>query len=424
MFVKIANKKELSETMSPKRAIGVAVLGVLLYHIFAFAYVCYSMTQAAGTFGATLAATDEMSVRFPTQFYLVQRLVLLPFPNRAADEYYEKERETFLEAARNFELHPYWSNSNEATQDMSFREVVTERMRAMHRQFQESGRMDYRIEKDRWAQFEFFRRNNIPHPEIKKIWFSREEVIDDVKSGDAIESMEHWPIFFKAGHLTQRSSLGTFPLSSLEKYHEKKQELIRWINDKWDYRSRDVDRPWQVEGDAMTDALTPSILVQEPMLNKNLSQASFQLGGRVSLGLVEIKVEVIWGRVYIMQMDAMTVFRRNGDIEDYSTFFGAVLHKPGPGSNHTLWIRDEGHIDCVVETAERVAQAAHIDYVRVDIFLDRSDPKGCKVNEISLSSGYHYYGHENYIAQLWAGPLHDKLYKRFNSTTPVYELSA
>jgi len=44
---------------------------------------------------------------------------------------------------------------------MSFREVVTERVRAMHRQFKESGRMDYRIEKDRKTQFDFLRRNNI-----------------------------------------------------------------------------------------------------------------------------------------------------------------------------------------------------------------------------------------------------------------------
>jgi len=147
---------------------------------------------------------------------------------------------------------------------MSFREVVTERVRAMHRQFKESGRMDYRIEKDRKTQFDFLRRNNITHPEIKKLWYSRAELLKDVESGAAVETMEHWPIFFKACHLTQRSSLGTFPLSSLDMFNEKKQELIEWINDKWDYRSRDVDRPWQTEGDALTDELTPCFLSRNP----------------------------------------------------------------------------------------------------------------------------------------------------------------
>ena len=103
---------------------------------------------------------------------------------------------------------------------------------------------------------------------------------------------------------------------------------------------------------------------------------------------------------------------------------GAVLHRPGKASKRYTWIRDEGYLDCVIETAERVAQAAHIEYVRVDVFLDRSDPKGCQVNEISLSSGYAYYGHEKYMAKLWAGPLHAKSYKLFNSTKPVYELSS
>ena len=409
-----------------KTVVWVAVAAVVLYQVYAFVSIFVAFQEAAaGPFGATLAVSDEVSLKFPAHFVLIQKMVVLPIPNFAAQRYYESQRDMIMEAARNFELHPYWAKYNEATQDMTFREVVTERMRAMYRQFQEEGRMDYRIEKDRCAQFDFFRRNNISHPEIKKTWYSREEMLRDVESGAAVETMEHWPVFFKACHLTQRSSLGTFAISSNDLFDEKKPELVQWINDKWDYRARDVDRPWQKEGDALTDELTPSFLVQEPMTESNgKPKAGFKLDGRVSVGLVEIKVEVIWGRVYLMQMDAVTVFNRNGDIEDYSAFMGAVLHRPGKANERATWIRDGGYLDCVIETAERVAKAAHIDYVRVDVFLDKGDPKGCSVNEISLSSGYAYYGHEKYMAKLWAGPIQHKSYKLLNSTIPVYELSS
>ena len=139
---------------------------------------------------------------------------------------------------------------------------------------------------------------------------------------------------------------------------------------------------------------------------------------------MEIKVEVFWGKVYIMQLDAVTIILRNGEMEDYSTFMGGILHRPGKvTSPRVTWIRDGGYLDCVIQTAEFVAQAAHIEYVRVDIFLDEGNPNNCAVNEISLSSGYVYYGHEKYMAKLWAGPLQQKSYQLFNSTAPVYELT-
>lgn len=413
-----------------RTVLSVAVASVVFYHLFTLGYIISQYQAAAsGPFGSTLAVTDAMSARFPSHFVVIQRLGALPFPNVAAKQYYEDQRDFFLQAARTFEVHPYWVNQNEAKDGMTFRQVVTERMRSMYRQFQENGLMDYRIEKDRCAQFDFFRRNGIAHPKIQKMWYSREQILDDVTSGSAIgDMMEHWPIFFKACHLTQRSSLGTFAISSvneLDDSNQKKQELIQWINDKWEYRSRDVDRPWQTEGDVLTDALTPSFLVQEPMINsKGLPQAGFKLDGQVSSGLVEIKVEVFWGKVYIMQLDAVTIILRNGEMEDYSTFMGGILHRPGKvTSTRVTWIRDGGYLDCVIQTAEFVAQAAHIEYVRVDIFLDEGNPNNCAVNEISLSSGYVYYGHEKYMAKLWAGPLQQKSYQLLNSTAPVYELT-
>ena len=439
------NKQQAAESSSSSSVqtgflptvVAVAFLAFVLYHVAAMAYVIHSLTTAAkGPFGLTLAVNDALSEQFPMHTILLQKMVLLPIPNPGAKRYYESQRDFFLQAARDFELHPYWSTYNQATPDMNFRQVVTERIRSMYRQFKETHRMDYRLEKDRCAQFDFLRRNQIPHPMIRKTWYSQEQVLQDVESGAAVENLEHWPVFFKACHLTQRSSLGTFAVPSKQAFPKTKQDIMTWIKDKWDYRSRDVDRPWQAEGDALTDELTPAILVQDPMwettetpahthLSKNAS-SPFTLGGRIALGLVEVKAEVFWGKVYLMQIDGTTVFLRNGDIEDYTTFTGGVLHRPSKTASNnnprTAWIRDEGHLDCVIEIAERTAQAAHIDYIRVDVFLDRGNPRNCAVNEVSLSSGYSYFGHEMYMAKMWAEPLDRKLYQRFNSTTPVYEL--
>jgi hypothetical protein len=420
----MTSSQENSRQITLKAAVCTAVGAVVLYHVLTLSYIFLQFTKAAsGPLGATLVVTDAVGEKFPFHFSIVQKMAALPITNLAAKRYYEDHREFFLQAASEFELHPYWSTYNEATENMTFREVTTERIRAMYRQLQESGRMDYRLEKDRCAQFDFLRRNGIPHPKIQKEWYSRDQLVKDIESGAAVKMMKNWPVFFKACHLTQRSSVGTFAISSPEAFEKDKPELIEWINNKWEYRSRDIDRPWQKEGDALTDQLTPSFLLQEPMTESgDKSEEGFKIDGRISIGLAELKVEVIWGRVYIMQMDAVSIFLRNGEIEDYSTFLGAVLHSPVKASKRTTWIRDEGYLDCIIETAERVANAAHIEYIRVDVFIDKGDPKGCKVNEISLSTGYVYYGHEGYMAKLWAGPLHSKSYKRFNSTLPVYEL--
>jgi len=105
-----------------------AVLGVVLYHVITMIYIFAVFAKAAaGPFGGTLAVMDAMSEKYPVHVVIIQKMVLLPVPNLAAKRYYEAQRDFFLEAARNFELHPYWSTHNLATEDMQFREVVTER---------------------------------------------------------------------------------------------------------------------------------------------------------------------------------------------------------------------------------------------------------------------------------------------------------
>ena len=136
---KEANDRDPQTRFLPQ-AIAVAVLAFLLYHAVAFTYVFYRLSQASkGQYGLTMAVNDHLSSQFPTHAVLVQKLVLLPLPNPAAKRYYESQRDFFLQAAQDFQLHPYWSTYNEATPDMEFRQVVTERVRSMYRQYQATG---------------------------------------------------------------------------------------------------------------------------------------------------------------------------------------------------------------------------------------------------------------------------------------------
>lgn len=416
------DRKAPLNRVNVKNAILLCISSVVIYNVVAFAYVINSLrgTLAEGEFGAVLALNERLMEVFPRHSLWVQNLVLLPLPNAKATRYYESQREVFEEAARNFEIHPYFE-LDDVKENLTFRQVVHKRIQTMYDQFIENGSMDYRLEKDRCAMFEFLSRNKIKHPKVAKMWYTREKMISDVTSGKVTKMMKNWPIFFKACHLTQRSSGGTFAVKDSEKYEEVTQDIVNFVNDKWVYRSRDVDRPWQKEGDAITDALTPSFLVQEPM---QLSDGTkYAVDGRMSVGLVEVRAEVIWGRVYLVNLDASAIFLRDGNVENYAGFIGGVLKMPPEGNARINWVRDEGYLDCVIETSELLAKLAHVEYVRVDIWIDRGNPAGCQVNEISLSSGYVYYGHEKYMAKLWSKPFQTKDYKVFKTSKPVHMLS-
>mmetsp|Transcript_21917 Transcript_21917/g.31738 ORF Transcript_21917/g.31738 Transcript_21917/m.31738 type:complete len:409 (+) Transcript_21917:85-1311(+) len=405
-----------------KTAALVAISAVALYQVGIAVYIFTTLSiHSQGEFGSIIAVVNDLRFQYPVHFEMVNRVTKLPFPNNSAKRYYEEQKDFFLKAAEEFEIHPYWADNN-AKEGMGFREVVTERVLGMYRQFQATGRMDYRLEKDRCAMIEFFRNNNIPHPAVKKMWYSKEAVIEDLKSGAIEKMVDNFPIFLKACHLTQQSSDGTFSIKTPAALKDNEENILKFINHRWDYRSRDVDRPWQDKGDKLTDALTPSYEIQEPFMQTGGNQMHVE--GRVAVGLIEVRAEVMWGKVYLVNLDATTIFRRDGKIEDYTSFMGGVLHMPPEAGKRVSWLRDEGYIDCVIEVSERLAQAAHIEYVRVDVFIDKGDPKNCAVNEISLTSGYVYYGHEERMVNLWIDGLVNKRYKVFETDIPVHELKS
>ena len=78
------------------------------------------------------------------------------------------------------------------------------------------------------------------------------------------------------------------------------------------------------------------------------------------------------------------------------------------------WIMEEGHVDCAFELAERAASVMAVDEVRIDVFITKGDPEGCKINENSLSSGMIYGPQWGFMAKLWAEPYIRKEYKTFS----------
>lgn len=71
------------------------------------------------------------------------------------------------------------------------------------------------------------------------------------------------------------------------------------------------------------------------------------------------------------------------------------LSIPASSNEDMAWIQDEGYMDCIWKLAEKSARQTATENLRVDIFMQRGSPQGCKVNENSLSSGLLYWGHES-----------------------------
>merc|ERR1711998_383172 len=236
---------------------------------------------------------------------------------------------------------------------------------------------------------------------------------------------EQWPMFVKACHLTQSSPQGTMFLKSKADLEKKADSgaLDKWIDKKWDYRSDDFDRPWRREGNLITDSLTPRFLVQAPFVQKKLKTSA---EGRYSVGMLELRVEVLWGRAYLAILDGNIIYKRDGHIEAYDAPWGFMKMPMNQESIHPKIkrIRDEGYIACAFKLGERAARAHAIDAVRIDVFLNVGDPDGCTINENSLSSGTPYWGHEKYLAELWAEPHRTKTYTSLDTDMPVYNLTA
>lgn len=349
-----------------------------------------------------------------------------------AQRYYEDQRPLVLKSARNFHLKNYFAElEKEVTgMDITFYDLIRARLALMGMWHEKKGWDDYRVEKDKCTMYSWLKLNNFPHvplhfePDTGKPWRSEEKFIEDMRSGSAYTGTKNWPLWIKACHLTQGSAESTRPIKNAEWISENIDALDVWAKAKWDFQANDWEREWRDEGNALTDGLPKGFLLQES------AQLTFDPNIEKKR-IFELKIEVYWGHAYIAgiaDVGAGSLVMRwsdgRKDIELYddvaATFWhhGHLMKK----SDWYQWIMEEGHVDCAFELAERAASVMAVDEVRIDVFITKGDPEGCKINENSLSSGMIYGPQWGFMAKLWAEPYIRKEYKTFSlDEKRVYE---
>lgn len=396
---------------------------VLEFVVLMWMITSLAMASGGGRDGEVVAVADEIKTKLPLHFKGFQTFMAFTgswYTNSHAKVYFEQQRPLFEAAATNFKLHRYFSTMV-VPNKITWNNMIHERIKAFAQLQTAEGRDDFRVEKDRCAMYQFFKNNGLRIVEVLGQWSSQAKFVSELKDGSVANLTKAWPIFVKACHLTQSSSKGTRLLESADALEMQVADnsMLNWVDTKWKFRAHDFERQWVKEGDQLTDSLQPSMLVQGPFQQPGFS---WKAHGRYAVGLLEFRVEVLWGRAYLAQLDGCMLFFRDGVIEDYSTPLG-FLKVPMYNTARVQWIQDEGYMKCVWELAEKAARATATEYVRIDLFLKRGDPNGCTINENSLSSGLLYWGHENYLAQTWAAHHTSKKYQLLDSNKPVYELT-
>ena len=394
-------------------------LGALLaFGTVAFPYVhCVAeLASSANEYGGTLAAAERLRQRYPHHLDRVASFFkwLASSQNTYAETYFQQERLNMLEhLEKEFTLHPYFANPNMSTAEVTWHGLIHARMKDFRQQLEATGRRDFDMEKDRCAMYSFYARHGLPTLAVHGVWHSLDALLADVHDGRAYGNVSDWPIFWKACHLTQSSSYATRSMNARPLPGGETEELAGWLKSKWDFRANDYERVWVEDGNVITRDIPPGFLLQAPFKG-----ARYQTVGRVSVGLPEVRVEVLWGRPYLALLDGVMVLMRNGGAQDFGSLsaFGGT---PPVLTDH--WFFTEGHDACVWDVAGRAANAAGVDSIRIDIFLDRSEPSHCILNENSLSSGMAYWGHEKFMAQLWSEPHVKKLYRLRETSTGVLE---
>ena len=380
-------------------------------------------------FGWTIAIADDVKNAVPYNFMALMAFMKFAgsfYEDPHAREYYESQKPLFAAAAAKFKLHRYFTSIEvrencAKPQSCEWLDMIHQRIKAFAKSLKEESRDDYRLEKDRCTMYDFFSNNDFPVASILGVWRNRDEFIARMEAGDMAELAEDWPVFLKACHLTQSSSRGTFNVASKDRMTTSAQRITEWVNEKWAFRANDFERPWVNEGNMLTDALQPGILVQAPFKPK---AGKLRTHGRFAVGLLEFRVEVIWGRAYQAMLDGNIVFFRDKSVEWYGPPYGFLNIPIREGNLHPKiqWIVDKGYLNCIWDLSERAGKAAAVDYMRVDIFASIGDPAGCTINENSLSSGLMYWKHDNYLAATWAGPHLSGKYQVLETNKSVYEL--
>jgi len=368
---------------------------------------------------------STMGVLLPTYTYYVENYGLLGRLARLVDAraaasyaraeaYYTRQRPLFHAAARRWTLHPYFAEQGRAPEfnrwDSTLYDTLVGRLRVMGTLLHTQGRDDFRVEKDKCEMYKFVQRNALPTVPVVGFWYDQEEFLAQLQSGAAFGTTPKWPMFVKFCHLTQGSMLSTRRIKSEAHLHENWDEIATWVRTKWGLHADDITRPWREYSNALTDVVPPGVLVQQPAnLTWNPQRGKW--------GVVEVKVEVVWGRAYLGALlpdddssEFPVVMRGatddDADIEVFDSYLSVITHRgmPLPPDAWYAWVLEPGYMSCVWHLAERMAAIMRADQVRVDIFLTHNQSANCAINEDSLSSGQNYGPYTSFLTRTWLEP--------------------
>mmetsp|Transcript_29961 Transcript_29961/g.63172 ORF Transcript_29961/g.63172 Transcript_29961/m.63172 type:complete len:520 (+) Transcript_29961:40-1599(+) len=322
------------------------------------------------------------------------------FTERMAIEYFLQQKSYFQEAYRSWEIARYWTVTRGFVKPgMGWYEMLTARSKALLHEFQRSGRQDFRIEKDRCEMERFIIGNGFPATELKGVWRDRSKLAAELEL--LFRENEEWPLIFKVCHITigeYDAAWASFnqsgSVTEIKKGFSSLEQAMRRVDSLWDVKPTDNTRPWMSYFDPLTNLLQPGVMVQAPFTRSRRP--------------AELKIEVIWGRVYLGVIDT------NGGAYGTCENTQGIILRDDPRvllidgwtwSWHreecSEWIIKEGHLRYAWHLAESFAKAAMIDAIRVDVFLYPGHPEMAVVNELSLTSAAPYPCHADFMAEIW-----------------------
>ncbi|CAE8605133.1 unnamed protein product, partial [Polarella glacialis] len=214
---------------------------------------------------------------------------------------YREQLAFFEEAARDYQMHSYWEIKGLTENHTSYDDLVLKRFETWVELLQKSGRDDFKIEKDKCALINFFRRNNFPISPVLGHWTSNETLLEDLGTGKILGANSVWPVFLKCCHLTAGAMEsvvrigkdGSWATAEALKISTTKKTsgLEAWINEVWLQRADDELRVWRRLNNRLTDTVTPGFVMQTAAYS-----------GRAS-AMEELRVEVVWGRAFYAGWD-------------------------------------------------------------------------------------------------------------------------